>query len=47
VAIYRLLGQPGAANFATAMALAVVLMVMTATAVLLIERLRGGGPQPF
>ena len=39
VAIYRLLGQPGAANFATAMALAVVLMVLTATAVLLIERL--------
>jgi len=47
VAIYRLLGQPGSANFATAMALAVVLMVLTATAVLLIERLRGGGPQPF
>jgi len=47
VAIYRLLGQPGAANFATAMALAVVLMVLTATAVLLLERLRGGGPQPF
>jgi thiamine transport system permease protein len=47
VAIFRLLGQPGAANFATAMALAVVLMVMTASAVLLIERLRGGGPQPF
>jgi thiamine transport system permease protein len=47
VAIYRLLGQPGAHNFATAMALATVLMVLTATAVLLIERLRGGGPQPF
>ncbi len=47
VAIYRLLGQPGAANFATAMALAVVLMVVTAAAVLLIERLRGSGPQPF
>ena len=47
VAIYRLLGQPGAASFATAMALAVVLMVLTATAVLLIERLRGSGPQPF
>jgi hypothetical protein len=29
------------------MALAVVLMVLTATAVLLIERLRGSGPQPF
>mgnify|MGYP001819092434 FL=1 len=47
VAIFRLLGQPGAANFATAMALAVVLMILTASAVLLIERLRGGGPQPF
>jgi thiamine transport system permease protein len=47
VAIFRLLGQPGAFNFATAMALATVLMVLTATAVLLIERLRGGGPQPF
>jgi len=47
VAIFRLLGQPGAANFATAMALAVVLMILTATAVLLIERLRGSGPQPF
>ena len=30
VAIYRLLGQPGATNFATAMALATVLMVLTA-----------------
>jgi thiamine transport system permease protein len=47
VAIYRLLGQPGATSFATAMALAVVLMVLTASAVLLIERLRGRGPQPF
>jgi thiamine transport system permease protein len=47
VAIYRLLGQPGAANFATAMALATVLMVLTAAAVLLIERFRGSGPQPF
>jgi thiamine transport system permease protein len=47
VAIYRLLGQPGAANFAAAMALAVVLMALTTSAVLLIERLRGGGPQPF
>lgn len=47
VAIYRLLGQPGAANFATAMALATVLMALSAAAVLLIERLRGSGPQPF
>ncbi len=47
VAIFRLLGQPGASNFAAAMSLSVVLMVLTATAVLLIERLRGSGPQPF
>jgi thiamine transport system permease protein len=47
VAIYRLLGQPGAANFATAMALATVLMVLTATSMLLLERLRGSGPQAF
>jgi thiamine transport system permease protein len=47
VAIFRLLGQPGAANFATAMALATVLMALSAGAVLLIERLRGRGPQPF
>jgi thiamine transport system permease protein len=47
VAIFRLLGQPGAANFATAMALATVLMGLSAGAVLLIERLRGRGPHPF
>jgi thiamine transport system permease protein len=47
VAIFRLLGQPGAVNFSTAMALATLLMVLTAASVLAIERLRGGGPQPF
>jgi thiamine transport system permease protein len=47
VAIYRLLGQPGAANFAMAMALATVLMILTTASVLLLERLRGGGVQPF
>jgi thiamine transport system permease protein len=47
VAIYRLLGQPGAANFATAMALATVLMALTTVTMLLSERLRGGGPQSF
>jgi thiamine transport system permease protein len=47
VAIYRLLGQPGAANFAMAMALATLLMLVTAATALLVERLRGGGPQPF
>jgi thiamine transport system permease protein len=47
VAIFRLLGQPGAANFATAMALATLLMLLTAVTMLLAERLRGGGPQAF
>ena len=47
VAIFRLLGQPGAANFSAAMALAAVLMVLTATSVLLIERLRGSGYEAF
>jgi len=47
VAIYRLLGQPGAANFATAMALASVLMALTTVVTLLMERLRGSGAQAF
>ena len=47
IAIYRLLGLPGAANFGQAMALSTVLLLMTAVAVLLIERLRGAGPSPF
>jgi thiamine transport system permease protein len=39
--IFRYLGRPGSASFATAMALAVVLAVMTALIVLLIDRVRG------
>jgi len=42
VAIYRLLGQPGAANFGMAMAMSVILLVVTALAILLIERVRVG-----
>ncbi len=42
VAIYRLLGRPGAVNFGQAMAMSTVLMVVTATALLLIDRLRVG-----
>jgi thiamine transport system permease protein len=42
VAIYRLLGRPGSANFGQAMALSTVLMVVTALAVLLVEWLRPG-----
>jgi thiamine transport system permease protein len=41
-AIYRLLGVPGTAAFGRAMAMATVLMLVTAVAVLAIERLRIG-----
>jgi thiamine transport system permease protein len=37
-----LLGQPGAQNFGAAMAASTILMVLTATAVLAIERVRVG-----
>ncbi len=40
VAIFRLLGQPGGIPFARAMALSVILMILTTAAVLAIERLR-------
>jgi len=40
VAIYRLLGRPGPASFDQAMAASTILMTVTATAVLLIERVR-------
>jgi len=41
-AIFRLLGQPGAATFGRAMALSTLLMVLTGLAVLAIERVRVG-----
>ena len=47
VAIFRLLARPGEAAFGQAMALSVVLMFMTAAAVLLIERLRVGSFSEF
>jgi thiamine transport system permease protein len=40
VAIYRLLGRPGAASYDQAMAASTILMALTAASVLLIERLR-------
>ncbi len=40
VAIYRLLGRPGAASFDQAMAASTILMALTAVSVLVIERLR-------
>lgn len=42
VAIYRFLGRPGDANYGQALAMSVILMVVTATAVLVIERFRVG-----
>ena len=47
VAIYRLLSLPGGSNFSQAMAMSTLLMAMTAASVLVIERFRGSGPQPF
>jgi thiamine transport system permease protein len=43
VVIYRLLGRPGATTFGAAMAASVILMSLTATAVLLIERFHAPG----
>jgi thiamine transport system permease protein len=40
VAIYRLLGQPGALAFGQAMAMATLLMLLTAAAVLMLDRIR-------
>jgi thiamine transport system permease protein len=42
VAIFRLLGRPGVTHFGQAMAMSTILMVVTATAILLIDRLRVG-----
>ncbi len=42
IAIFRFLGQPGAANFGQAMAMSVILMAVTAAAILAIERFRVG-----
>ena len=47
VAIYRALGRPGAINFGQAMALSVVLMVLTVVVVLVIDRLRPAGSAEF
>ncbi len=43
IAIFRLLGRPGEVAFGQAMALSVILLAMTAGAVLLIDRLRPTG----
>jgi len=41
IAIFRLLSQPGTLAFGMAMAMAVLLMVVTGTVVALVDRLRG------
>ncbi len=45
VAIYRLLGQPGVSNFGQAVALSVLLMLVTAAGYLGIEQLRTGSEE--
>jgi thiamine transport system permease protein len=40
VAIYRLLGQPGALNYGQALALSTILMAVAMTSMLVIERMR-------
>lgn len=47
IVIYRLLGQPGAVNYGQAMAMSSLLMLVSAAAFLLIERLRTAGVGEF
>lgn len=47
VVIFRLLGQPGAANYGQALAMSVLLMVVCAVGFILIERLRTVGMGEF
>ena len=47
VAVARLLSLPGDVTFGQAMAMSTLLMLLTAASILVIERLRGAGPEPF
>jgi len=47
IAVYRALGRPGEWSFAQAMALSVILMVLTVAVMLLIDRLRPPGVAEF
>jgi thiamine transport system permease protein len=47
LAIFRFLGQPGTLNFGRAMAMSVILMIVTATAMTLIDRWRPAGLGDF
>ncbi|MBI3741097.1 MAG: iron ABC transporter permease, partial [Chloroflexi bacterium] len=42
LAIYRLLGEPGIAHYGQAVAMSVILMVVSALAIILLERFRVG-----
>jgi thiamine transport system permease protein len=47
IVIFRLLGQPGALNYGQAMAMSSILMLVSAVAFLLIEKLRSAGVGEF
>jgi thiamine transport system permease protein len=47
IAIYRFLSQPGGSNYGQAMAMATILMALTTTGILLIEKLRLPGAGEF
>lgn len=47
VAIFRLLGQPGALNYGQALAMSTLLMLVCAAGFIVIERFRMGGPSEF
>lgn len=47
LAIYRLLGQPGLANYGQALALSAILMLVSAAAIILMERVRFGAAGEF
>jgi thiamine transport system permease protein len=47
LAIYRFLGQPGAANYGQAMAMSSLLMLVTSAGCLVLEKLRVGGLGEF
>ncbi len=47
IAIYRFLGQPGPMNYGQAMAMATILMVVTALGFVMIENFRTEGPEGF
>jgi len=47
VVIHRLLGQPGAANYASALAMSAILLVICGAAFIIIERVRLPGERIF